>query len=493
MFALPYVLFLRLHRAALAARRRERTWRYLAWSVAAGLCAGALVCVAAVFALMLGRAGLWSLAALMLAVLAVPVVAAPLVRHVLVPLGWPRASFWVAHVATVRDSDAFALACAAWAHTARPTPRSEAWITARRDRRSPLGDSEIVVTAWMAAARGDVEAARSLLRSLDHVVEYHPEVRELASEWLACDAAERGAWHELVTDAETARAPATALTFLLEGVAHARVGSPRAPSSLELRARWLLAPHRRQTRALIVAPPVTAAPVSSDCVEPAVERELLPLPRAIDAHLRGVDVANQAALDQAVHAWDAALVDHATRMWLAQRAVELGAPLGAADRALREVTTAAADELARVAEVGALGSPASRGPVGDALARRLRHGRLDALEAAFTRWGDRRRRNELRAPIDEWRELMALRTAYDEATHAGGLELRRLAFPHAYATGSHMAAWLWNARKEYVASHAISAWLLAEALAVGDAEAIELCTRNVALRVPTRLGDVTGA
>ena len=53
-----------------------------------------------------------------------------------------------------------------------------------------------------------------------------------------------------------------------------------------------------------------------------------------------------------------------------------------------------------------------------------------------------------------------------------------------------MAAWLWNTRNEYALSHAISTWLLDEALAVGDTEAIELGHATAALRVPTRLGDV---
>jgi hypothetical protein len=53
-----------------------------------------------------------------------------------------------------------------------------------------------------------------------------------------------------------------------------------------------------------------------------------------------------------------------------------------------------------------------------------------------------------------------------------------------------MAVWLWNSRNEYALSYAISAWLLDEALSVGDTEAIELCSRNTRLTVPTRTGDV---
>ncbi len=192
-----------------------------------------------------------------------------------------------------------------------------------------------------------------------------------------------------------------------------------------------------------------------------------------------------------VQSWDLALADPATRTWLARRALELDAPLGAVDRAIKDVARTVTDELARLADAAELGAPASHGAVGDGLTRRLRHGRLDALEAGFARWVDRRHDGHVRAPIDEWREWVALRAAYDAAVSAGGMDLRRLAFPHAYKTGTNMAAWLWNSRDEYALSHAVSAWLLVEALAVGDTEAIDLCTRNVRLGVPTRTGRVT--
>ncbi|MGE5184017.1 MAG: hypothetical protein ACM31C_18225, partial [Acidobacteriota bacterium] len=203
-FALPYFLLIRAHRAALDARRRDRTWRFFAYSIVAGLCAAVLLTIALTTSFVLWRAGLWPLAVLMIALFVEPVLHGSLVRHVLVPLGWYRAAFWTAHLATMRDSDAYGLACAAWAHAARPTPAGEAWIAARRDRRRPLGDAEIVTTALLVAGRGDADAARELLRSIDRIVEYHAEVRELASEWLACDACERGAWAELAADANAA-------------------------------------------------------------------------------------------------------------------------------------------------------------------------------------------------------------------------------------------------------------------------------------------------
>jgi hypothetical protein len=498
MFALPYILFMRLHRAALDARRRTRTWQYYVYAVAAGLLAGLLAGVAGLAAYYMFYVGWWHIGLLVLGFFAVPPLQPVLHRHVLVPLGAVRTAFWVAHFLSMKDSDAYALCCAAWAHSARPRPADEAWIIARRDKRRPLGDSEIVVTALLAAGRGDAVTARELMTSVAYIVEVHPLVRELAGEWLAVDAAERGAWSELATSAAAATFPASSLTFFLEGIAAVRMGAAGAPGPFELRMRWLMAPHRVTTfglleRADVVAPAGTPseAPVTSEPDAQPPERGALP--KAVASHLH---LANRAAtatgLALTVQAWDAALSDPATREWLARRALELDAPLGAADRVIRDVATSVTDELARLADAAGLGAPIAHGPVGDALARRLRHGRLDALEAGFTRWANRRHDGAVRAPIDEWREWCALRAAYTAAVTAGGLELRRLAFPHAYSTGNSMAVWLWNTRNEYALSHAISRWLLGEAMAVGDTEAIDLCTRNVKLTVPTRMGHVKG-
>jgi len=493
MYALPYILIIRLHRLALDARRRDRTWRYYAYSVAAGLFAAVLASIALFAAWAMFYIGWWPLGLALIVFFVLPPLQPVINRRVLVPLGLVRTSFWLAHAITMDDSDAYALCCAAWAHSHKPTPKAEAWLAARRDKRVPLGDAEIIVTALMAAGRGDADTARQLLRSTAEMVENHPLVRELAGEWLAVDAVERGAWAELYADAIAARWPATALTFLLEGIAASRLDAAGAPGRFELRARWLLAPYRRATRRLLDA--IVPAASTTDVVEmPAVNEGNGdgPLPRAVAAHLElsTTAVPDRARFCDAVTAWDAALLSGETRSWLARRALELDAPASAVDRALRDVAAAVTDELAHIADAGALGAPASSGPVGDALARRLRHGRLDALEAAFTRWEDRRHAGAVRAPIDEWREWVALRAAYEAAVGSGGLELRRLAFPHAYSKGTSMAVWLWNTRNEYALSHAISRWLLGEALAVGDAEAIDLCTRNCRLTVPTRTGEV---
>jgi hypothetical protein len=491
LFAAVYTLLIRAHRAALDARRRDRTWRFYGYSILAGAIGAFLTFVALIAAYAMLRVGWWWLSIALLVLFVMPPLQPVLSRHVFVPLGLVRTNYWLAHFTSMQDSDAYGLCCAAWAHGTKARPADEAWITAHRDKRIPLGDAEIIVTALLSAARGDADTARQLMRSTAGMVENHPLVRELAGEWIAVDAAARGAWAELDADARRATWPASSLTFFLEAVAKKRVDTDFPPGAFELRMRWLLAPYRRATYPLLADAPVahTVAPVA-----PTTDGEPVPaaaLPRAVASHLQlAHGVPNPAALATAVSAWDLALSDGETQKWLARRAIELDAPLGAVDRAIREVATAVTDDLARVADQASLAAPAARGPVGDALARRLRHGRLDALESGFTRWEERRHMCAIRAPIDEWREFVALRAAYDAAIASGGLELRRLAFPHAYSKGTSMAVWLWNSRNEYALSHAISSWLLEEALAVGDTEAIELCSRNTKLTVPTRLGDV---
>lgn len=489
MSAIPYLAMTWIRQAAITARRKGRRTHYVAWSVVAGIANGLAITLGLVFLWLLWIVSLWWLAIPMASLIVLPYVASAALRYVLVPAGYTKLAYYAGlYSRPGTDAPAFALCAAAWA--ARDG-EAMAWVEAKRDARKPLGDGEIAATALLAAGRGDADSARALLRSLVMIVEDHAAVREIAGEWLACDAAERSAWQELADSASAARWPATPLTFLLEGIAARRVDAAGAPGARELWSRWLIAPRRAVTAALVrealSAPPLAPMPAA---VVVASSDE--PLPHAVAAHLAFAAAPPTAeSLARTVAAWDAALGDVMTREWLTHRALELDAPIGATDRALADVAGAVTDDLARQAELAQLGAPPdARGLVGNGLTRRLRHGRLDALDAAFTRWADHRHAPTHRAAIDEWREFVALWSAYEGVVVAGGRDLRRLAFPHAFTQSSYMASFLWNKREEYAMSHAISTWLLAEALAVGDTEAIELGHRNCALAVPTRLGSI---
>ncbi|MCX5745726.1 MAG: hypothetical protein NT062_24895 [Proteobacteria bacterium] len=504
MFVLPYFLFQKFHQLAIDARRASRTRTYVAYAVLAGASAGVMLAAGLALSATLFVYGLWWMSIFTILFMVVRPLATLLIRHVAVPLGWMKVAYYLGAVfaSAGKDTLAYGYVVAAWALSRRPSGVGEAWLATQRASRRPLGDAEVAMTALITAGRGDADNARLLMRSTTMMVEVHPAVRELVGEWLAVDAAARGAWRELLRDATDATFPATPLTFFLEGCATRQLGAAGAPGDRELWARWLLAPHRRTTRALRDAACAVATADPSTASTTGYEDVAQPtsLPDAIAAHVAlGVDptLASRTRFASTVTGWDRALDDADTRAWLARRALELEAPLGSADRVIRDVTAMVVDDLVAIADAAKLGAPVATGrlgPVGEALSRRLRHGRLDVLEAAFSRWADRRTNDDLddkgRQAIDEWREFVALHAAYTTACEAGGLELRRLAFPHAFTTGNHMAAWLWNKREEYAMSHAISRWLLDEALAVGDAEAIELGHRNCALEIPTRLGRI---
>src|SRR5512143_2202010 len=122
MYALPFLVIMRLHRLALDARRRDRTWRYYAYSVVAGTLAAILAVVALLIAYAMWEIGWWPLAIAMLVIFVAPPLQPVLSRRIFVPLGLVRTAFWAGHFVSMDDSDAYALCCAAWANARKPTP-----------------------------------------------------------------------------------------------------------------------------------------------------------------------------------------------------------------------------------------------------------------------------------------------------------------------------------------------------------------------------------
>lgn len=501
-----FALFQRAHQAAIDARRRASTARYLGWSALA-----AMTLVVALLALMVTAArlwalGLWTVAVGLISVCALPALAPWLVRHVLVPRGQVKLAHLCGRVSSVAgtDSAAFALVAAAWAVLGARKPAKAsavAWLNTRLAERGRLGDAEVVASAFVLA-RSDVEAARALLASVAEIAEVHPAVRELAGEWLAVDAAERGAWRELATrgDGEGARWPATPLRFFLEGVAARRCGAAAAPSALSLRARWLLAPYRRATWGLLAD--ITPAPASANSSvattgEVAAETSPPSLSDAVTALLAASvavetsDRTGAARVHQLALCWDRVLAAPEIHTWMSARAQQLAAPLGSADRALAEVMETVAGAIrAQVERLRLPAPPPLASRFGHLLTAKLRHGRLDELEFGFGQWGDRVTSGRKLTPIDEWREFLAVRQAYRDVVASGGDELRRLAFPRAFEACNRVAVALWNQREEFAIAHAILSWQLAEARAVGDVAAIELSAKNAALPFATRTGRV---
>jgi hypothetical protein len=553
---LLYVAFQRAHHAAIDARRRASTAGYLGWSMLASLTLCLALVSLVVVAAEIWMVGLWLLSLALVMLCTVPALGPWLLRHVIVPRGWVKLAYHCGRFSVVAGTDApaYGLVAAAWACAgARRPVRGEAiaWLQDKRDARGILGDAEVVTTALLLV-RGDVEAARQLLASVRELVELHPAVRELAGEWLAVDAAERGAWSELLPDVRgaspganpktgsitgsktgsiTGSWPATPLRFFLEGVAARQLGHASAPTLLGMWARWLMSPGRRHTWELMQrapgAEPVDANDVAKDDANddgsstesgqggearesgeagdaPAANDNAasptLSLEQAIALHValhlspaRGGSEPSAAGLQRLATRWDAAFSAPETTAWLARRALELGAPPGAAERAAGEIMETVASELRATIERQRLPSPPRlRSRFGQLLGSKLRHGRLDELELQFTRWADRVVDGTKLRPVDEWREFLAVRQSYRDVVESAGDDLRRLAFPHMFHAANRAAVALWNHRDEHAMAHAILAWELEEARAVGDVAAIELSAKNAALKFTTRTGPSGG-
>ena len=499
MYALPFILFMRLHRAALDARRKDRTWRFLAWSAVVGparrdpdrrACCSRRSCCSS--------AGLWWLAIPLLALFVVPVARAPIVasRRSCRSAGH-RAAFWIGHFAIdAKTPTRTALVCAAWAHARTADDRGRGV-----DRRAPRHAAGRSAMPRSSSPRLLAAGARRCRRrapadALDARSRRGPSAPCASSRANGSRAtppnAARGASSPPMPRA--ARFPPTALTYFLEGVAaHAhrrrRARRTRACCTRAGCSRRIAAsPRRWLARA---APSVDAPPdASRSHAEPAAASARRC--RARSPRTWGSRPQRRHGLADAVAAWDAALAD-------ADDARVDHPPRARARRAARrrrtrapDVTRAVTDELARIAEAREARRAAGRGMVGDALARRLRHGRLDSLETGFSRWEDRRhdgRRCAPRSTSGASGSRCAPRTT--RRSTAGGLELRRLAFPHAYKMGNIDGARGCGTRATSTRCRTRSSrGCSAKRSRSATPRRSSCCTRNSRLAVPTRTGRV---
>lgn len=434
-------------------------------------------------------------------------------RSLLIPRGMPRAARWVASLSTRtwgNDTIGGGLVAAAWAvlrrqrhDPAAPGQTSEhaisatiAWIERERDGQPMLRASHVLATGLLAAARGDLESARLLLTS---VTELAPNttprtVRALAREWLVADAAARGKWDLAALLAREPRAHSRTLR-LLAAVSARLAGWDRASPPWLLWLLWLHAPHRRHTLALVQRAVDTAtaaataqagADSATDAAADASSSHAGAAPADVDAHQRALraHVAvlggddHERAIEDLAHAWDRALSAPETRRLVNERAAALGAR--GADAAWRALEDAVARDLADI--VRQAGLPLGRCPTQSRVmaeaARLLRETLMNEVELAFDALLRRVTAERRLAAIDEWREWLSLRALHQRAVLVGGMDLRRMVFPHVHQIACKHAVWLWNQRGQHLLANAIFRWLLTEATTVGDSEAIELQQRN---------------
>jgi hypothetical protein len=499
-----FLLFHWLHEAAINERRAHRNWRAIAYGVVAGVCAALRIAGILFATVALVAIGAWWIALPIVVIAGGRSVAPVVIRYVTVPAGHIRVTYWLGrlHKMGAQDSHGYALVVGAWAAQyaslvgAGGVARD--WLTQRCDQRGKLGDCEIATHGLLTASvGGSTSQARAieLLTSIELTVEKHMAIREVVAEYLAVAAADRNDWQSLI-DFNAPAWPASPLRFLLEGIAQRKIAMNAAPrsaiSGLALWSRWLMAPHRRVTFRVVQAALATNIKAGeSDAVAEVVDA---PTPSHVAvAALAGLTRQSDSSTLQSTAAlWHQALSASETCQWIEARHQALGIS-GPASVTAGSLTSSVADALAMIARQHSLSAPTlPAGNLASEMSRRLRHGTLDTLDSDFLHWAEHCDAQSTTPLIVQWRTFVALKSAYESAAAIGGLSLQRLAFSKVFAAGNRVAVVWWNQRSEYVASHAISSWLLRQALHVGDAQAIELGRKNCSLAVQTRTGVVRG-
>lgn len=430
--------------------------------------------------------------------------------RVLVPLGLYRVAYYHGFFCLytlASDLRGGALLLSTWAAVRRKSGVDEAlaFVESRlaKDKRLIRGAS-VVAAAMIARRRGDAEAARALLDSLECIdpALFPVVARKIALTMRAVD-------RLAVGDAVGLRMlemvplivgwPHSRLSRLLIGCAMRIVREPLLPgesaqpaSSARLYLYWLLAPRRRTTRWLVERAaqrqPMEAPPAAAiQSVEPpksgtALERAVAALrPLVATAQDRGAITAPM--LISVGKAWDAVLADGAARSQVMSRTLVLGITSErggeAALRTLRDeavgliqdAITSAGLPLADLASAGS-----------DTLTRALQKVRnqiLDEVEGAGQALRSRVDSKRALAAIDEWREWARYLSLYQAARRRGGVEAQRLAWPSFHREACHLAVWLWNDRKQRALGNAIFRYLLEEAVQIGDERTADLQRTNV--------------
>ncbi len=377
--------------------------------------------------------------------------------------------------------------------------RLATWLEGQLGTSGAIGAAGVVAAGMIAASRGQRDAARDLMTSAaGFEAESAPRAaRVIANEWLVADAAARGDWPTVMRLGVRRDVASPQTRFLAFAAARIRqqplIGEPSA-TDLGLRWLWWRAPGRQRTRALLMqalAVPrvlyaVRPTPKPTPSVPPLDPAEFAgdPLAHAQALHALWVTASEPERSLTPTHlaglcsAWDLAFAGPATQR-LSARSVALGT-VTTADAALGQIRRTVGEELAALARrasvpIAALGE----GGIGAEAAMLLRAELLGEVEHKNQALRARFQQKKALPAVEEMREWNALRRAYEQAALLGGLEVRRLMFPDIHLHVCNYAVWLWNDRKEYAMSTPLFRWLLAEAEAVGDEEAIALQRKNV--------------
>lgn len=381
------------------------------------------------------------------------------------------------------------------------------WLEGQLGERGKLaagpafGAAGVAAAGLIAASRGQRDAARDMMTAAAHWEAAAPgPARVVAGEWLVADAADRGDWPTVMRLGVRDGIASPTTRFLAFAAARIRreplIGEPSA-TDVGLRWLWWRAAGRGRLRGLLQqalatprvlhhrkpqapAPVQVSAPVLDPAVfagDPLAHAQALHALWSTTPELDKQLTPTRAA--ELCKAWDAAFAGPVLAR-LSERARVLTVVIKP-EVAAAQLRYTVGEEIAALAARAQLPLPAlaEAGGIGAEAAGILRGELILGVEKLSQALRTRTRDKKALPSVDELREWNALKRAYEKAATLGGLEVRRVMFPDVHLNVCNYAVWLWNDRKEYGISGPLFRWLLAEAEAVGDEEAIALQKKNV--------------
>jgi hypothetical protein len=375
-----------------------------------------------------------------------------LARYVAIPMGWPRAAFWLTRLSTVQwsaDRAGGARFAAAWA-AVRRRPRdeaAEAWIESSVGER-PVTAAMLAAHGLLAASRGDRTEARRLLRAVASFDVRPRPLQRVLSEWLVAEAATRGDWEEV--ERAAAIPPSTRASELLGATAKRLLDRPDAPDASAFAERWRRTPSLHAEGVEVYR---RALHARHRPAPPGVPKADDPLRAALEAH-RAASL-EAAAVPEAARRWPAAL------------------------RAAPHLRQQVVDDLADLAERGRLRLASLSDGLGPEIAEVVRGRHLDRLDVAVKALHRRAAEERWLEPVAEAREWIAVATLYEELLAVGGESAARAAYHPLFLALTDLAAELYNTRRQPYLFRAITRWLHEHGARVGDERACELLVRNL--------------
>ena len=405
-------------------------------------------------------------------------------RTVLAPLGLVRLAYATSYLARVewrRDKPGGPAMVAAWAlaQQDKPSPSTIAWVEKRlTSATTALQGSGVVAFGLLEAAKGRHDSAREWLDSvlmLDQRVA-PVQVRVVAAEWLATDAAARGDWKRVKAISDNRKWPGSRTLTLLGALAARMLGEP-LPTNAGLWFWWLLAPRRLWTRGFVRRATEHRATKSGPEALPSPPESLDPVARAtfLTLALKGRPSPDASSVVEVARAWEAAFgSDVRSKLFVRATLVGGGEPDAAVEE-VRQLVEAALGPLLPGKLNGITGALPS---LIESAAQTRKDAVYSELEERMGRMEQRKLGNKELPQLEEWRELLALRGLYRQACEAGSLADHSLAHSIIRDKLVNFGVWLYNVRVEKPVANAIFRLLEAEAVALGDSDAEKLNKKN---------------